>query len=179
MNAMTPETPVRIEDHLVRVPDGQDVPQEPAPAPRPWYRRRRSVLITIAAVAALLGGLAAGLLTTVFASSGPADPASILKADGYSLFMTATPAQMAAMGGPSAASATPYITNVVIGTKGQKVEIVCGLTDAGRILDNANLGHFGGDILQLGGTWYMKSGQLVDDTSMSALNNLGNNSQAS
>jgi hypothetical protein len=34
----------RIEDNLVRVPDGQEVPQtagaEPVPAPKPWYRRR-------------------------------------------------------------------------------------------------------------------------------------------
>ena len=73
----------RIEDNLVRVPDGQDVPQEPAPAPRLWYRRWRPVLITIAA-AVIASGTVCGPLALSANAAPPAptgNPLAGLTAD--------------------------------------------------------------------------------------------------
>ena len=60
----------RLEDTLACVPDGQDVRLEPAPAPRPWYRRGRAGLIAIAAAV-----IAAGTLCGPLALSANAAPA--------------------------------------------------------------------------------------------------------
>jgi hypothetical protein len=175
----------RIEGNLVRVPDGQQVPQQipeatvPLPAARPWYRRRRPLIAVIAAVAVLLGGLAAGLVLTVFASSSPADPASVLQADGYPLEMSLTPAQMAQMGAFSnsaGAAAKPYIGHMVIGEKGKYAEMVVSLTPAGEAKARANLGDFGSSIMGIGGagvTWHMTSGDLVVNMPSSVLNGTG------
>ena len=61
----------RSEDTLVRVRDGQDVRLEPAPAPRPWYRRGRAGLIAIAAAV-----VAAGTVCGPFALSATAAPSA-------------------------------------------------------------------------------------------------------
>lgn len=62
----------RIEDTLVRVPDGQDVRLEPAPEPRPWYRRWRAGLIAIAA-AVIAAGTVCGPLA-LSANAAPSAP---------------------------------------------------------------------------------------------------------
>ena len=172
----------RIEDNLVRFPDGQQVPQQfpeatvPPPAARPWWRRRRPLAAVIAVVTVLLGGLAAALALTVFASSGPADPASVLQADGYPVMMNLTPAQMAQMGAfstSSGAAARPYISHMVVGEKGRYAEIVVSLTPAGEAKAHANLGDFGSSIMGIGGagvTWHMTSGDLVVNMPSSMLN---------
>jgi hypothetical protein len=173
----------RIEDNLVRAPqkltpifDGDTIPvPEAAPAPRPWYRRRKPLIAVIAAAAALLGGLAAALVLTVFASNGPADPASVLQADGYPLMLSMTPDQMAQFGAFSGsnAAARPYISHVVIGEKGRYAELVYSLTPAGQARAKASLGDFGSNIMGIGGTgmtWHMTSGDLVVNGPSSALN---------
>lgn len=183
----------RIEDNLVRasetltpISDGDTFPvPEAAPAPRPWYRRRKPLIAVIAAIAALLGGLAAGLVLTVFAPGGPADPASVLQADGYPLMLSLTPAQMAQMGAfsnASGAAAKPYISHMAIGEKGQYAELVVGLTPAGEAKAHANLGDFGSSIMGLGGsgvTWHMESGDLVVNMPSSMLNGTSTSAQAS
>ena len=73
----------RFDDTLVYVRDGQDVRLEPAPAPRPWYRRGRAGLVAIAAAVIAAGTVCGPLaLSATAAPSAPAgNPLAGLTAD--------------------------------------------------------------------------------------------------
>ena len=128
----------RIEDNLVRIPDGQDVPQEAAPAPSPWYRRNRPLTAVIAAVVVLLGTLAVVLSLTVLANNPPSSMAAVLAKDGYPVSATFTKDQLDQLGAFSGADGTamkPFVTGAVMGVKHGNEEVVIQLTpDYGAIM---------------------------------------------
>jgi hypothetical protein len=151
MNAMTPGTPSaaeahgplpatapRIEDSLVRIPDGQEVPQPPeeaAPAPRPWYRRW---YVITAAIAMVLGALAVVLSLTVLANNPPSGMAGVLARDGYPVTATFTKDQMDQLGafsGTDGAAMRPFVTGAALGVKNGREKIVIQFTpDYGAIM---------------------------------------------
>jgi hypothetical protein len=128
----------RIEDNLVRIPYGQDVPQEAAPAPRPWYRRPRPLTAVIATVVVLLGTLAVVLSLTVLANNPPSGMAAVLVKDGYPVSATFTKDQLDQLGAFSGAEGTamrPFVTGAAMGVKHGNEEVVIQLTpDYGAIM---------------------------------------------
>jgi hypothetical protein len=108
----------------------------------------------------------AALSVGPFAGSAPASPASVLKADGYSVTQTQTAAQMKAAGDFNDSTGKmlqPYVVSIAAGVKGSAGEGVVQLTDSGRtmigaILPLANAGSFGSGV-----TAHMSGNFLVLD----------------
>jgi hypothetical protein len=178
----------RIEDAIVRGPEALRPPLTPlswtpevAPAlaapSKPWYRRRITWIIATAALA--LGGLATGLVLTVFAPSGPASAASVLKADGYPVTMLLSPdqfGQIAGASGGDVAAVKPFITGVAVGFRNGHAEEVFGLTSAGTAYVSAHAGqvpNLGGSLAGSGATARMESGDLVITGPVSAFTGTG------
>jgi hypothetical protein len=132
-------------------------------APRvPWYRQAR-VLALIAVLAAVVAGaVTAGLL---YLTGGQNSATAVLKADGYTQLMTLSPSQFSQMAGPDGSALQQYITVVDVGTHGSSMEMVVGLSSAGRDYIGANMGALQAG-LGSGLTGHMQDGYLVVDGPM-------------
>lgn len=105
-------------------------------------RTNRKVTAAAIVTAVIAGGFAAGCGSSSGGGAATLPPDQVLKADGYTQFMTLGKEDLASMGSEGQAIG-PYFVSAVAGTKGTDIEAVIQLNDQGAALMKPHLAEFG------------------------------------
>jgi hypothetical protein len=175
-----PEAPVAPEAIPILAAGGAvaDVGDAAEPA-KPWYRRVPRLAWAGITTAVVAGASALILMLTVFSGSPATGADAILAHDGYSGSISISGPMwqqaLSATGGNSSdvAAAKAMLSSGTIGFKGDKTEIVFGLTPAGQALIPAELPYAKPGDFGPGNTAHMDHGYFVIDGPASQLGGPG------